>query len=182
MVVEPVASTLRMLVQREHATRVIAYDPNLRLNVEPQRARWSSTVDWMTPRTHLLKISAEDLQLLLPGVPLRQAMSQAANSWLAAGTKVVVVTCGGDGAWGFTPRDTIRIVARTVQVVDTVGAGDTFQAALLTWLAEQGLLSIASLSSLKASHLKAMLEFASAAAAVTCTRRGADIPRRAEIR
>lgn len=181
MVVEPVASTLRMLVQREYATRVIAYDPNLRLNVEPQRARWASTVDWMAPRTHLMKISAEDLQLLLPGVPLRQAMSQAVNGWLAAGTKVVVVTCGAAGAWGFTPRDTVRIEARAVQVVDTVGAGDTFQAALLTWLAEQGLLSIESLSSLSATSLQAMLEFASAAAALTCTRRGADMPRRAEV-
>jgi fructokinase len=111
MVVEPVATTLRMLVQREHATRVVACDPNLRLSVEPQRAHWSSAVDWMVPRTHLLKISTEDLELLLPGVPLRQAMSQAANSWLAAGTKVVVVACGGDGARGFTPRDTVRIEA-----------------------------------------------------------------------
>ena len=66
--------------------------------------------------------------------------------------------------------------------LDTVGAGDTFQAALLTWLADQDALSAAALQSLDAARLRAALAFAARAAAITCSRRGADLPRRAELR
>jgi fructokinase len=68
-----------------------------------------------------------------------------------------------------------------VEVVDTVGAGDTFQAALLTWLAEHGRLSPAGVAALDAVALEAMLGFATRAAAITCSRRGADLPRRHEL-
>lgn len=177
MVVEPVASTHRLLVEREHSSRVIAYDPNLRLNVEPDLARWTDTVDWMARRVHLLKISSEDLELLRPGVHIRQVV----DDWLRLGVSLVVVTHAEKGALGFTQRDTVGVEARRVTVVDTVGAGDTFQAALLTWLSERGLLSIEALSVLSARHLKSALEFAGAAAAITCTRRGANMPRRLEL-
>jgi fructokinase len=68
-----------------------------------------------------------------------------------------------------------------VEVVDAVGAGDTFQAALLTWLDEQQALSTAGLEGLDAARLSAMLRFAARAAAITCSRRGADMPRRGEL-
>ncbi|MNC95106.1 ribokinase [compost metagenome] len=66
-------------------------------------------------------------------------------------------------------------------VVDTVGAGDTFQAALLTWLAERGRLSIEGIGGLSSADLGTALDFAARAAAITCSRRGADLPRRAEL-
>ena len=73
MVVEPVATTQRALVEREHARSLIAYDPNIRLNVEPEIERWRDTLQWMLPRTHLLKVS-EELGLLYPGkAPARMA-------------------------------------------------------------------------------------------------------------
>jgi fructokinase len=68
-----------------------------------------------------------------------------------------------------------------VQVIDTVGAGDTFQAALLTWLAEQGALDATALGALSGAALQQALGFAARAAAITCSRRGADMPRRAEL-
>ena len=68
-----------------------------------------------------------------------------------------------------------------VTVVDTVGAGDTFQAALLTWLAEQGRLSAAGVAGLDLPAISEALSFAAKAAAITCGRRGADLPRRAEL-
>jgi len=68
-----------------------------------------------------------------------------------------------------------------VQVVDTVGAGDTFQAALLTRLAELGALSPAGVRGMAATTLLDALRFAAEAAAITCSRRGADLPRRAEL-
>ncbi len=176
-VVEPIASTLRVLVEREHARALVCYDPNIRLNVEPNLMPWRDTLQWMLPRTDLLKISEEDLSLLLPGVGLRQFAEGA----LVQGVRLVVVTRGGDGAMAWTKSDTVSVPAAAVQVVDTVGAGDTFQAALLTWLAEHDCLSIEAMGSMSASQLREALKFAVDAAAITCSRRGADLPRRSEL-
>jgi fructokinase len=177
MVVEPVASSQRRLVEQACATHVISYDPNLRLNVEPELARWVETVQWMAQRAQLIKVSAEDLEALRPGVPFEAV----ARDWLEQGASLVVVTAGARGAHAFTREHAVVVPALAVQVVDTVGAGDTFQAALLTWLSEQGLLSIAGLKALTLDQLRAAIVFASSAAAITCSRRGADMPRRAEL-
>lgn len=177
MVVEPVATAHRQLIERERSSRVIAYDPNVRLNVEPDLQRWSSAVEWMVQRVDLLKVSAEDLSMLRPGV----ASSKVAAEWLTAGVSLVVVTHGSHGAVGYTASDTVGVRATPVDVVDTVGAGDTFQAALLCWLSEAGLMSHERLAKLRAPEIKQALEFAAAAAAVTCSRRGADMPRRDEL-
>jgi fructokinase len=177
MVVEPVASTHRLLVERECQRRVVSYDPNIRLNVEPDLAHWTDTVAWMAGRAQVIKVSSEDLELLRPGV----AHQAVVADWLARGCALVVVTHGGQGAEAFTARDSVAVQANVVTVADTVGAGDTFQAAMLTWLAEQGLLTPEGLRSVSAAQLRALLAFAAAAAAITCTRRGADMPRRSEL-
>ena len=177
MVVQPVGATQRALVEREHRHSVISYDPNIRSNVEPDLAVWRETLEWMLPRSHLLKVSDEDLDLLYPGQPIAQFAADA----LAAGTPLVVVTRGAEGAVGFTARDTVTMPPVVVAVVDTVGAGDTFQAALLTWLAESGRLSPEAIRTLDAAALQQALAFAARAAAITCGRRGADLPRRSEL-
>jgi fructokinase len=177
MVVEPVAGTQRALVEREWQHSVISYDPNIRLNVEPDLQRWRDTLQWMLPRTALLKVSDEDLGLLYPGADPAQLAAQ----WLAAGVALVVVTRGAQGAWGWTAQQHVAAAPVPVRVIDTVGAGDTFQAALLTALAERELLSRSALPSLSAQALHDVLAFASQAAAITCSRRGADLPRRAEL-
>ncbi len=180
-VVEPVASTQRALVERERARgaarALIAYDPNIRLNVEPDLARWRDQLDWMLPRTDLLKVSDEDLGLLLPGTAIDDFAARA----LAAGVKLVVVTRGAQGAIGWTAHGRVAIDTVPVKVVDTVGAGDTFQAALITWLAEHTLLVVPALAGLRSDQLREALRFAARAAAITCSRRGADMPRRAEL-
>ena len=177
MVVEPVAATQRALVERECRRSVIAYDPNVRLNVEPDLGHWRETLAWMLPRTQLLKVSDEDLGLLFPGV----APAELAARWLQAGVALVVVTRGGEGAWAWTARCHVTTAPVPAQVIDTVGAGDTFQAALLSFLDEQGLLNPTGLRTLDEAPLRAALDFASRAAAITCSRRGADLPRRAEL-
>ena len=177
MVVEPIAGTLRALVEREHCGTPICYDPNVRLNVEPDLARWRDTLQWMLSRTHLLKISEEDLALLLPRVGLQQFAEGA----LAQGVRLVVVTRGASGALAWAGPVPESVPAVTVPVVDTVGAGDTFQAALLTWLAEHRCLSIEALGAMRAAQLREALQFAVRAAAITCSRRGADLPRRNEL-
>lgn len=177
MVVQPVADTQRALVEREWQRSVIAYDPNIRLNVEPDIQRWLDTLQWMLPRTAVLKVSDEDLGLLFPGAD----PAALAAHWLAQGVKLVVVTRGGQGAWAWTAQAMVAAAPVRVAVVDTVGAGDTFQAALLCALAERGLLSRAALAALAPATLQAVLDFAAQAAAITCSRRGADLPRRAEL-
>jgi fructokinase len=176
-VVEPIAGTLRALVEREHRRSVIAYDPNLRLNVEPDAGRWREMLRFMLPRTHLLKISDEDLGLLLPGVSPDAFAADA----LGQGVGLVVVTRGAKGASAWTARGRRDAAPVSVQVVDTVGAGDTFQAALLAWLAENGVLSAGGIANLELPQVQGALDFAARAAAITCSRRGADMPRRAEL-
>ncbi len=178
MVVEPVAATQRALVEREHARSLIAYDINVRLNVEPDLDRWRQALAWMLPRTHLLKMSEEDLALLFPGEDLETRVAQ----WLAAGVALVVVTRGAAGAWAWTPGQRLTVPPVATAVVDTVGAGDTFQAALLAGLAERNRLSAAGVGALGRTELGAVLGFAASAAAITCSRRGADLPRRLDLR
>ena len=177
-VIAPVAATQRALIEREHGRALIAYDPNIRLNVEPDLAVWKAQLDWMLPRTDLLKISDEDLGLLLPGTT-PEAFAKMA---LAAGVQLVVVTRGGEGALGWTQQHHAEAAAKKITVIDTVGAGDTFQAALLTWLAERDALSGAAIGQLGVVQLQNLLEFAGSAAAITCSRRGADMPRRVELK
>jgi len=177
-IVEPIASALRALVEQARSRTLIAYDPNIRLNVEPDLARWRGVVDWMLPRTHLLKISEEDLQLLLPGTSIDDF---AANA-LRHGVKLVVVTRGAEGSVGWTAATRVSMPTVRVEVIDTVGAGDTFQAALLAWLAEHGKLSAVALAALSDAELRTALAFATRAASITCSRRGADMPKRSELR
>jgi fructokinase len=181
-VVEPIASTLRALVEREReraeaARALIAYDPNVRLNVESDLQRWREHLAWMLPRTDLLKISDEDLELLQPGSGPETFAADA----LARGVRAVVVTRGAQGAVAWTAQARAATAPVPVRVIDTVGAGDTFQAALLAWLAEHEALNAAALGALDGNALAAALAFAARAAAITCSRRGADMPRRAEL-
>lgn len=177
MVVQPVGATQRALVEREHGRSVISYDPNIRTNVEPDLDVWRDTLRWMQPRTHLLKISDEDLALLYPGRPVEDFAEAA----LAAGTTLVVVTRGAMGAVAFHAAGRTAAEPVPVVVVDTVGAGDTFQAALLTWLAEHGDMTAAGIAALDLPAIADALRFAARAAAITCGRRGADLPRRIEL-
>ena len=176
-VVERIASSLRALVGRERGHALIAYDPNVRQNVEPDLQRWGDQLAWMLPRTHMLKISDEDLGLLQPGVVLKHFARRA----LAQGVKAVVVTRGAEGAVAWTAHAEASTPPVPVTVIDTVGAGDTFQAALLTWLAEHGAMTADALGALTAAQLQGALAFAARAAAITCSRRGADMPRRSEL-
>lgn len=176
-VVGRTARTQRALVEREHVRCLISYDPNVRLNVMPDHQVWREQIDWMLPRTHLLKVSEEDLGLLYGDRPIEDF----ARSALSAGVALVVVTRGDAGAQAWTAAHSLQVEPVAVNVLDTVGAGDTFQCALLTWLAEHERLSSGALREIGALELHDLLQFAGRAAAITCSRRGADLPRRAEI-
>jgi fructokinase len=177
MVVGETAATQRALIERVRGQMVISYDPNLRLNVEPDLAVWRATLEWMLPRTDVLKLSDEDLGLLYPGI---DAAAFAADC-LGKGAGLVALTRGGKGAFAWHASGICEVPPVVVDVVDTVGAGDTFQAALLARLDELGALSPDGVRGMGAATLLDAMRFATQAAAITCSRRGADLPRRAEL-
>jgi fructokinase len=177
LAVEPVGSALRALAARERERLLIAYDPNVRLNVEPDLAHWRSVVEQMVSIAHLVKVSDEDLGLLYPA----ETAEQVAARWLNQGASLVAVTRGRHGASAWTRTAQADAPSPQTKVIDTVGAGDTFQAALLTWLDEHDALTPEDLSVLDSASLEALLRFAAQAAAITCSRRGADMPRRVEL-
>jgi fructokinase len=177
MVVGETAATQRALVERVAGRVVVSYDPNLRLNVEPDVQAWRATLDWMLPRVDILKLSDEDLGLLYPGID----PAAFAADCLGKGAGLVVLTRGGKGAFAWHASGVVDVPPVAVAVIDTVGAGDTFQAALLTRLQELDALTPAGIRALPASSLVDAMHFAAQAAAITCSRRGADLPRRAEL-
>jgi fructokinase len=175
---EPAASSLEALVTRERPRRLISYDPNIRPSIVPDAGLWRRRVAALTTQAHLVKASVEDIRFLYPGASVDGVLAD----WLARGAAIAVATMGEVGAMAVTRQGVAaRVSGRSVKVIDTVGAGDTFQGALLTWLAEHGRLSSDSLATLTADDLNALLNFAARAAAITCSRRGADMPRRSEL-
>jgi fructokinase len=181
-VIEPVGGTLEALVAREAGRRLIAYDPNIRPTIVPDMEIWRRKFARLLRFTHLLKISLEDFSLLFPGAePAALARGWIAQGSTGQGPKLVVVTRGAEGASGWTPAAEVELPASPTTLVDTVGAGDTYQAALLAALAETDRLDPRALAGLTAASLVELLSFAGTAAALTCSRRGADMPRRGEL-
>ncbi|MBC8130413.1 MAG: carbohydrate kinase [Rhizobiaceae bacterium] len=177
-VTEPTASALVRLIDREKDRRFISYDPNIRASIEPDLDLWRAKVAEMVPRAALVKASDEDLEQLYPG----RSPETVAGDWVAAGAALAVVTLGPNGAIGLSASGAaVSVPGRTVAVVDTVGAGDTFQAATLARLKETHSLSRKALNAFTSAELTDVLDFAIKAAAVTCSRRGADLPRRADL-
>lgn len=178
LVVQPVGDTLLALVQRESGKRLISLDPNVRLNPQPDIQLWRDRIAELVKHADLIKVSDEDLHLLYP----EQSPESVLQGWLQHRCQLVFLTRGGDGASVFSRRHgTWSQPAVDIVMADTVGAGDTFQAALIAWLTEQQLDSIEGLQQLSREQIDAMLAFAIRAAALTCTRTGPDLPHRSQL-
>ncbi|KAF2407118.1 fructokinase [Pseudomonas antarctica] len=178
LVVQPIGDTLLTLVKRESGKRLISLDPNVRLNPQPDIQLWRDRVAELVKHADLIKVSDEDLHLLYPD----QSPQSVLQGWLQHRCQLVFLTRGGDGATVFS-RQHGSWSAPAVKVVmaDTVGAGDSFQAALIAWLTEQQLDSVEGLQLLTRAHIDAMLGFAIRAAALTCSKTGPDLPYRAQL-
>lgn len=178
LAVEPVASAHLALARREAGKRLISLDPNLRPTVTPNIAEWRQRFAAFVPCADIIKASEEDIGIAYPGLSHREVTA----NWFAAGAKLCIITHGAEGAVAWRPkRDPIVEAGRPIQIVDTVGAGDSFHAALLARLDRLGLLSREGVAALEDAHLSDILAFAVTAAAITCCRRGADPPRLAEM-
>jgi fructokinase len=178
MAVEPVGSTLLALAEREGARRVVSLDPNLRPVLVGDLGRWRARFDRFLRTAAIVKLSEEDLQA---GFGAEADPADLARRWLAAGPSLVVLTQGAAGATAFHACGSFQEPGRPVEVADTVGAGDTFHAALLARLRQRGLLRREALAALDPTALRDALRYAAIAAGITCTRRGADLPRAAEV-
>ncbi|WP_367375326.1 carbohydrate kinase [Pseudomonas lini] len=178
LVVQPIADTLLALVRRESGKRLISLDPNVRLNPEPNIELWRERINTLVEHADLIKVSDEDLNLLYPE---RDPQSMI-HGWLEHRCQMVFLTRGGQGATVFSRHHgSWSAPACAVVMADTVGAGDTFQAALIAWLTEQQLDSVEGLQRLSREQIDAMLTFAISAAALTCGKTGPDLPYRHQL-
>lgn len=177
LVPEPCGSTYEELMRREHETRVTMLDPNLRppFITDPDRHR--ARLKRMLAMADIVKLSDEDLAWFGEG----RNSEDIARQWIANGASVVVVTAGAKGAVAYTARDRIEVASKPVEVADTVGAGDTFNAGLLAAFHEAGLLTKETIRSLSADDVRAALDLAARTAAVTVSRAGANPPWREEL-
>ncbi len=176
LVVKPVADAFALLLEQV-GDRFISLDPNVRPTIEPDMQVWRDRIAQYAKFAQLLKISAEDMEYLYPGIPHRQQVDE----WLATGVDLVVITDGEKEVNAWTRSGLHgRQVPVINQVVDTVGAGDTFQAALLAQLGINGD-PRQTVAALDQQQLDNLLDYAARAASITCSRRGADLPFRKEL-
>jgi fructokinase len=171
---EPGAKAIREFVRGLTDQPVtVTLDPNARPTITPDPAAAWPAIRTLAASSDLIKLSDEDCAFLLPGASLEEV---AAEFLMAERTKCVVITRGGNGAIGHTRTLHVEVDAPPVEVVDTVGAGDSFMAALIAGLLARGLLGRTRLSGLGEAALREVIAYAVKAAAITCTRRGADPP------
>lgn len=178
MVVEPTGATLASLAAREHGRLVISVDPNLRPSVVPDMALWARAAERFYRTATIIKASEEDVRIAWGG---KLSLQEAAAYWLGLGAKLVTITRGADGAIGFCAGGSVEVPAKMVSVRDTVGAGDSFHAALLGRLSQTDRLSIEGVAGLDLAILGDALNYAATAASITVGRRGADLPKAVEL-
>lgn len=180
-VLEPGARVVLDTVARFRGNATITYDPNARPDLmgSPQEAL--AAMERLVELADVVKVSAGDLAWLVPGEDHRAI----ARRWLMAGPALVIVTLGAEGAWAQTNSGVqVAVPAAKVDVADTVGAGDAFMAGVIDGLWQEDLLGAEhreSLRSIAADALRRVLEHATAIAAITVSRAGANPPSRVEL-
>jgi len=177
LVGEPCGSVYEALMAREAPRRVIMVDPNIRPSFITDEPAFRARLDRMLVLADIVKLSDEDLRWLLGDVTIEEGARQV----LAKGARVVLITGGAKGAHGFMADVEIFVPARKVAVVDTVGAGDTFNAGVLASLWRQGCLSKTGIETLSEAGLRHALELGAQAAAITVSRAGANPPWEREL-
>ncbi|TIP87401.1 MAG: carbohydrate kinase [Mesorhizobium sp.] len=177
LISEPAGSAYEEFMRREHSHRVMMLDPNIRPNFIPDKAKHLRRIRSMMAMADIVKLSDEDLNWFGEA----GSHEDVVRNWLDRGPTLIVVTHGSEGAVGYTRDHKVTVVPDKVEVVDTVGAGDTFNAGILASLHEQGLLSKEAIANLSEDAIHKALALGAKAAAVTVSRAGANPPWRHEI-
>jgi fructokinase len=177
LISEPCGSAYEALMRREHGRRMTMLDPNIRKDFVPDKPAHLARLKRMIAMADIVKLSDEDLDWFGEA----GSQDEAAAGWLKQGPALIVVTHGARGANAYSRHGKTSIAARKADIVDTVGAGDTFNAGILASLEESGLLSKAAIAGLSEQSIRQALEFAATIAAVTVSRAGANPPWRHEL-
>ena len=170
-VIEPGASALYDWAMQVAELAPIVFDPNIRPSVMPDRDLYEAAVEKWAALSAVIKVSDDDLAWLFPG----QAIEDVVNRWINDGAYLVIVTRGANGLVGFTSDGRVEVPGVKVDVVDTVGAGDTVGAIVVEAMLAHGLVE------LRGDLLRGVLTRAAAAAAITCSRKGAQPPYKHEL-
>jgi fructokinase len=175
LVMEPIGSAVERLVLADvPPDALVMLDPNCRPGAIADRAAYLGRIGRIAARADVVKASVEDLAYLYPGSP----PAEAAESLLAAGPTLVLVTDGPNPARAFLPGAVLAVEVPAVRVVDTIGAGDAFGGGFLAWWSANGLTR----SDLKRPPLvRTAVQAGAAVAAATCGRPGADPPTLAQL-
>jgi fructokinase len=177
LAVDPPAAAFEALLDREARRRTIVLDPNVRPAVFGDQVAYRARFERLARLAHVVKLSEDDAAWIYPGLERGDVVEHV----LALGPRLVAITMGMHGAVAASREGRARVPGVPITVVDTVGAGDVFGAALLAALVERDALDPSATRSLDDSLLEQALEFAVTASAITCTRRGAVPPSREEI-
>jgi fructokinase len=166
------------LVEDARGSVIISFDPNCRPKLVKHKARYVEQMDAFAAAADIVRMSDVDFEFLYGG----SDHAEKARSLIKAGASLVVVTRGIKGAQAWHGEAAaVEVQAPTMKVVDTIGAGDSFQAALLFALRAIGRIGKQTLAQMNSGELARVLSFASSCAAFTCGRAGADPPRRSEV-
>jgi fructokinase len=166
------------LIKDARSTATISFDPNCRPNLVMDMQTYRTRMSAFAGSADIVRMSDVDFDYLHGD----EAYAARAEALIAGGASLIVITRGTKGALAWHRRaGALELGAPLVDVVDTIGAGDSFHAALLFALREQGCIERAALRAVGATELRRALSFACQCAAITCTRAGADPPRRNEV-
>ncbi|TIW16177.1 MAG: carbohydrate kinase, partial [Mesorhizobium sp.] len=144
LISEPAGSAYEEFMRREHEARVMMLDPNIRPNFIPDKAKHLRRIREMMAMADIVKLSDEDLKWFDEA----GSHEDVVRNWLDRGPTLIVITHGSEGAVGYSKAHRVTVMPQKVKVVDTVGAGDTFNAGILASLHEQGLLTKAAIGGL----------------------------------
>ncbi len=157
--------------------KVISLDPNIRPSFIKDKDAHRARINRMIAMADIVKVSVEDLDWIANG----NSHEKTIASWLNRATKIVVLTKDADGATAFTSSGSISQQALNIDIVDTIGAGDTFNAGFLAGLRECNLLTKSRVASLGPKELRPALELATKVAGLTVSKAGAKPPWRSEL-
>jgi fructokinase len=173
LLMPPGGVVLEAMLERERSQRVVSIDPNVRATICPDPRVYRESVERWLGLAHIVKASMDDVKWLYPDRSCADVLAE----WSTRGPSLVVFTRSAEGALARLPSGLeVGVGGIDVEVVDTIGAGDTFTAGLLHALDEAGLLNIAALAQLGAEQVEEALRFAVLVSAVACTRAGSDPP------
>jgi fructokinase len=176
---EPSADAYIALLKAEGAQRPVMIDPNIRPGLVDNIPAYRSRLKGAIGLADLVKVSDEDLEWLVPGP---SSLKSKATALLELGPDAVILTRGAEGATGYLKSGAeVQIPAVRAKVIDTVGAGDTFNAGILAHLFDAGKLIKMTVSGITPETLQSAIEYGAKVAAITVTRAGANPPWRSEV-